>query len=339
MISNTSGTLQYSGQSSPNTDTKSITKINTINGYTPINKKLLTFPYNYMLLSNNNGSSNILHYERFSGNTCNFTIKGVPTVGGSIKIIPTNYDSNLNSEEEGLIAGKLPTLNWSDDEYTNWLTQNSVNIALGVASAGITIVGGLGMMASGGGAVAGAGAVAAAIAIALKDSLANVAGGIFLLITKPFVTDDVISVSGDTGKIKEIKLVHTVVLTFDNKEIIIPNSVLMGSTVTNLSNAGKRRVDMVFSIGYNDDAKLAREIILKALTKHELALTDEVEPFARVTAHSASSVDITARVWALAGDYWTVYFDVLEEVREEFNKNGITIPFNQLDVHVDTVTK
>ena len=71
----------------------------------------------------------------------------------------------------------------------------------------------------------------------------------------------------------------------------------------------------------------------------ELALTDEVEPFARVTAHSASSVDITARVWTLAGDYWTVYFDVLEEVREEFNKNGITIPFNQLDVHVDTVTK
>ena len=159
MINNTSGSLQYSGQSSPNTDTKSITKINKIDGYTPINKKLLTFPYNYMLLSNNNGSSNILHYERFSGKTCNFTIKGVPTVGGSIKIIPTNYDNNLNSEEEGLIAGKLPTLNWSDDEYTNWLTQNSVNIALGVASAGITIVGGLGMMATGGGAVAGAGAV------------------------------------------------------------------------------------------------------------------------------------------------------------------------------------
>lgn len=159
MITNTSSSLQYSGQISPNTDKKNITKVNTINGYTPINKKLLTFPFNYMLISNNNGSSNILHYERFSGNTCNFTIKGVPTVGGSIKIIPTNYDNNLNSEEEGLIAGKLPTLNWSDDEYTNWLTQNSVNIGLGIASSGLTIVGGLGMMATGGGAVAGAGAV------------------------------------------------------------------------------------------------------------------------------------------------------------------------------------
>lgn len=174
MITNTSGSLQYSGQSSPNTDTKSITKVNTINGYTPINKKLLTFPFNYMLISNNNGSSNILHYERFSGNSCNFTIKGVPTVGGSIKIIPTNYDSNLNSEEEGLIAGKLPTLNWSDDEYTNWLTQNSVNIGLGIASSGLTIVGGLGMMATGGGAMAGASAV-----VSGAMSIANELGAVY----------------------------------------------------------------------------------------------------------------------------------------------------------------
>lgn len=174
MITNTSQSLQYSGQNSPNTDTKTITKVNTINGYTPINKKLLTFPFNYMLISNNNGSSNILHYERFSGNTCNFTIKGVPTVGGSIKIIPTNYDNNLNSEEEGLIAGKLPTLNWSDDEYTNWLTQNSVNIALGIASSGLTIVGGIGMMATGGGAVAGAGAV-----VSGAMSIANELGAVY----------------------------------------------------------------------------------------------------------------------------------------------------------------
>lgn len=158
MITNTSGTLQYSGQDSPNVLTKSINKVTTVNGYTPINKKLLTFPYNYMVISNNNGSSNILHYERFNGNTCNFSIKGVPTVGGSIKLIPTNYDTN-NSEEEGIIAGKCPTLNWSDDEYTNWLTQNSVNIGLGIASAGLTIAGGVGMMATGGGAIAGAGAV------------------------------------------------------------------------------------------------------------------------------------------------------------------------------------
>ncbi len=185
------------------------------------------------------------------------------------------------------------------------------------------------------GLVAGVSAVAAAIALALKDSLSNVSGGIFLLVTRPFLTGNVITVGGETGTIKEIKLVHTVILTFDNREVIIPNSVMMNSTVVNLSNEDKRRVDLVFSIGYNNDAKLAREIILNALVKHELTLTDEIEPFARVTAHSSSSVDITARVWTLAGDYWTVYFDILEQVREEFNKNGISIPYNQLDVHID----
>lgn len=153
------GSLQYNGQSAPIYDTKEITKDNRLNGYTPKNNKLLTFPFNYMILSNNNGSSNILHYERFATSQCKFQIKGVPTVGGSIKIIPTNYDDFTNAEEQGIFAGKLPTLNWSDDEYTNWLTQNSVNIGLGIASAGLTIAGGIGMIATGGGAVAGAGAI------------------------------------------------------------------------------------------------------------------------------------------------------------------------------------
>lgn len=185
MITNTSESLQYSGQNGINELSKSINKVTSINGYTPINKKLLTYPYNYLVISNNNGSSNILQYERFNGNSCNFKIKGVPTVGGSIKIIPTNYDTN-NNEEEGLIAGKLPTLNWSDDEYTNWLTQNSVNIGLGIASSGLTIVGGLGMIASGGGAgavVNGAMSIANEIGAVYQHSLqpnsakGNVNGG------------------------------------------------------------------------------------------------------------------------------------------------------------------
>lgn len=165
-ITNTNTNLQYNGQKSPNIDSYSFNKPRALSGYIPINKKLLTFPYCYILMSNNNGSSNILHYERFDGNP-SFDIKGVPVVGGSIKCIPNNYDDNTFREEMGLMAGKLPTLNWSDDEYTNWLTQNSVNIGLGVASAGLTIAGGVGMMASGAGAVAGAGSVVSgAMAIA-----------------------------------------------------------------------------------------------------------------------------------------------------------------------------
>lgn len=142
IINDTDQTLEYSGQTSPVTLTTSFTKINNVNGYVPRNNKLLTFPYQYLLISNNNGSSNILHFERFSGSTCNFNIKGVPVVGGSVKLTPSNYDG-VDNQENGLIGGKFPTLNWSKDEYTNWLTQNSVNIGLGVASGALTIVGGL----------------------------------------------------------------------------------------------------------------------------------------------------------------------------------------------------
>lgn len=140
-ITTSSESLQYSGQNNPLYDTKVITKDNNLNGYVPVNNKLLTFPYRYLSISNNNGSSNILHYERFSGDKCNFMIKGVPSVGGSIKLVASNYDI-VNDEENGLIAGKLPTLNWSEDSYTNWLTQNSVNIGLGIASTGISLVSG-----------------------------------------------------------------------------------------------------------------------------------------------------------------------------------------------------
>ena len=124
----------FPGQNTPVFLNETISKPSTINGYSPKNNKLFCYPYNYLLVSNNNGSSNILHYERFSTSTCNFNIKGVPVVGGSIKLTPANYDSVSDNEEQGIIAGKFPTLNWSKDEYTNWLTQNSVNIGLGIAS-------------------------------------------------------------------------------------------------------------------------------------------------------------------------------------------------------------
>ena len=162
MLLTMGSSMHYPGQTTPNSQDFGFSKQTTIDGYTPINKKLLTFPYNYLLVSNNNGSSNILHYERFKRNDCKFIVKGVPTVGASIKCMPYNYDSSDQdaiNEEQGIVAGKFPTLNWAVDEYTNWLTQNSVNIGLGIASSGLTIAGGLGMIASGGGSLAGAGSV------------------------------------------------------------------------------------------------------------------------------------------------------------------------------------
>lgn len=152
-VLNTSDTLQYSGQSTPAYFEKDITKPSSLNNYTPVNKKLLTFPYCYLNVANNNGTTNSLQYEHFNEieenpNSCIFNIKGVPVIGGSIKCVPFNYKTNseLNNEEEGILAGKFPTLNWSEDAFTNWLTQNGVNIAFGTATNIATIIGGLGLM-------------------------------------------------------------------------------------------------------------------------------------------------------------------------------------------------
>ena len=151
IINTTQGSLQYPGQNSPYTINKLISKPSTLNGYTPKNKKLLTFPYCYLVCDNNNGSSNVLHYELFNEyeenpGKCFFNIKGVPTVGGSIKCMPMNYKKNYDEngiENEGLMAGKFPTLSWSQDEYTNWLTQNAVNLGVGLATSSIGLVSGV----------------------------------------------------------------------------------------------------------------------------------------------------------------------------------------------------
>ena len=127
--------LSFLGQSAPKTATEIFNKPTTLDGYTPKNKKLLTWPYCFVNVSNNNGSTNSLHYELFHSNDqYSFEIKGVPVPGGSIKCLPINYgNSSIENEDEGLIAGKFPTLSWSEDLYTNWLTQNGVNLSVGIS--------------------------------------------------------------------------------------------------------------------------------------------------------------------------------------------------------------
>lgn len=165
IINNTSSDMRYSGQTSPVTYTKTITKPTSIGSYTPANKKVLTYPYNYLVLDNNNGVSNILEYELFSTNDCVFEIKGVPVVGASIKCVPKDYKGQSFAEQEGIMCGKFPTCGWINDTYTNWLTQNAVNINTGIISQGLTFAGGLGMMAFN--PIAGAGTmVSAGIGIA-----------------------------------------------------------------------------------------------------------------------------------------------------------------------------
>lgn len=157
IVNHTGETMQYEGTVAPVEYTQSIAKPATINGYTPRNKKLLTHPFTYLVCSNNAGSSNVYKYEQFSDSSCEFLIRGAPVVGGSIKTTPKNYKGISINPDEGIMCGKFPTLSWSADLFTNWLTQNSVNIAIGVASGAVQVLGGLATAIATGGAGAAIG--------------------------------------------------------------------------------------------------------------------------------------------------------------------------------------
>lgn len=149
----------WSGQYSPLSFNKSVNKVSQLENYTPINKKLLTYPYVGLLVSNNNGSSNLYRFEEFSSANCIFTISGTPSVGASIKCCPRNYKRySYYYEEEKLLAGKFPTLSWSINGYTNWLTQNAVNLTVGAAADVLTVTGSA-LMGNVGGALSGFGGI------------------------------------------------------------------------------------------------------------------------------------------------------------------------------------
>lgn len=206
----------------------------------------------------------------------------------------------------------------------------TVNIALHVIVI-ISAISALGISTTG--LLAALSAVAVGIGLALKDSLSSIAGGILLLISPRFHTGDTVDIDGDTGKVIKIDLMHTLLRTFDNRDVVIPNSVIINNRVVNFSRESKRRVDLVFSIAYDNDLEVAKKAINDTVSAHPLVLKDE-EIFIRVGEYAASSVNIITRVWSETDNYWTVYHDLLEQVRAEFDKRGINIPFNQLDVHI-----
>lgn len=177
------------------------------------------------------------------------------------------------------------------------------------------------------------GTAGVAIGLALQDSLSNVAGGIMLLINKPFKIGDYILVSGVSGTVKQITILYTRLDSDSNQAIFIPNGQVSGAVVTNNNRNGTRRVDMKFSISYEDDYQKAREIILQVLSRNEKILKDPA-PTVRMIEHATSSINIAVRPWCKAADYWDVYFSVTEEIRAAFIAGGISIPFDQLDVHV-----
>ena len=171
-----------------------------------------------------------------------------------------------------------------------------------------------------------------AVGLALQGSLANIAGGLVLLLVKPFKVGDFI-MSGDiAGTVTEIGIFNTKVRTVDNRMIIVPNSTISNATVTNVSELPLRRVDLTFTAAYADDIAAVKRALLSVCEKHEKILSDPA-PFARVSGHKESAIEYTVRAWVKSEDYWDVYFDLYEQVKAAFDEKGITIPFPQLDVH------
>jgi len=177
------------------------------------------------------------------------------------------------------------------------------------------------------------GAAGLAVGLALQGTLQNFAGGVIILLFKPYKVDDYITTQGFSGTVKEIQIFSTILTTPDNQTIIIPNSPISVNAITNYSTQDTRRVDFTFGIGYSDDIDKARSVIMKVLNNDERILK-EPEPLVKISNLGDSSVDFATRVWVKSGDYWSVFFDTNEKIKKEFDSEGISIPFPQQDVHL-----
>ena len=181
--------------------------------------------------------------------------------------------------------------------------------------------------------LAAIGAAGLVVGLALQGTLSNFASGLMIMVYRPFDVGDVISAAGTTGKVEGMTLVTTVVKTFDNQTIYIPNNRVWGDVITNVTANDTRRVDLTFGIGYEDDVERAGQVLMDVVRQHPQVLPTP-EPTVRVHALGESSVDFVVRPWVRTENYWAVFWDLTQAVKQRFDAEGISIPFPQRDVHV-----
>ena len=172
-----------------------------------------------------------------------------------------------------------------------------------------------------------------ALSLALKGSLANLAGGVIILVARPFNVGDFIETTEHSGVVEKISIFYTYLVTFDNKQILIPNGMLTDSSIVNYSSKEIRRVDLTFSVAYEEDVIRVKNVLINILKKNELVL-EEPEFFVGISMHGDSAINFIVKAWCKTEDYWTVYYDLLETVKIKFDEEGISIPYPQMDLHV-----
>lgn len=177
------------------------------------------------------------------------------------------------------------------------------------------------------------GAAGLAIGLALQGSLSNFAAGVMMIIFRPFKAGDYIEGGGVSGTVEEVQIFTTFLTTPDNKTVIVPNSKIMSDNIINYSTKCTRRIDLTVGVGYGDDLDRARAVIQQVMDAETRILTDPA-PMIVVKELSESSVNFSIRPWVMTGDYWEVYFDLVENIKKSFDREGISIPFPQRDVHL-----
>ena len=198
----------------------------------------------------------------------------------------------------------------------------------------ITVLGMLGVQMTS--LIALLGASGIAIGMALSGTLQNVAGGVVLLILRPFRVGDFIETQGYTGTVKSVGIFHTTLMTGDNKMVILPNAPVSNDPLVNFTSQERRRVELTVGIGYGDDIDKARDIIRRLIDKDERVLQDP-EPIIAVSALADSSVNLVVRAWTATGDYWPVNWHLHEAIKKAFDAGGVNMPYPQTDVHLHTV--
>lgn len=177
------------------------------------------------------------------------------------------------------------------------------------------------------------GAAGLAIGMAFSGTLGNFAGGVMILIFRPYKVGDYVSAQGEEGIVDEIQIFNTILLTLDNKTVIVPNGAMANGNITNFTAQERRRVDFTVGIGYGDDYRTAKELLEKFIAEDDKILKDPA-PFIGLGELADSSVNLTLRVWAKTEDYWDVHFEMNRKIYEQFDQAGLNIPFPQMDVHV-----
>ena len=179
------------------------------------------------------------------------------------------------------------------------------------------------------------GAAGFVVAFALQGTLSNFASGLMIMLYRPYDIGDVVDVAGIIGTVQSMTLVSTSIVTADNRLMVVPNNSIWGNIITNVTHSDTRRVDLKFGIGYNDNIEQAEAVMNKILSDHPLVLQNPA-PSVAVTELADSSVNFNCRPWVKTEDYWTVYSGITRAVKEEFDKEGISIPYPQMDIHTDS---